>query len=355
MRGRHVSLVDTRGVADGDSTVELVPFTTCSEVRSSGESWITSTVSARNWGTGATGSSKNCGTGSETIRARSEMRSAHLHDHRRLHNSADELRQRDFHGLQQSLNLRNLSLHHHGHIDNLVDVKGLRNLDMLDHLVDKLSVRVYDRPFRRAHVRNGRVPAERAGAPHQFPPETGERVRQSLLRNAALAYRRSAWAPRRAPGEGVDQLSCDLRRCRVDGVLHDALGNALREVPHEGAGQPLDHPPQLLHLRSELEDVSIHLPITVLPHRRRRFHLFRWVPEEAATAPKVGTRRTPPAAGHANWAAGVALDKSHGWCHDDLSLSLSVSLSFHLSSNDDDNDHSAPCCATWNKVSLYLC
>ena len=48
---------------------------------------------------------------------------AHLHDHRRLHNSADELRLRDFHCLQHSLILRNFSLHHHRHIDNnLVDV-----------------------------------------------------------------------------------------------------------------------------------------------------------------------------------------------------------------------------------------
>ena len=35
---------------------------------------------------------------------------------------------------------------------------------------------------------SGCVVAERAGAPHQFPPETGERVRRALLRSAALAY-----------------------------------------------------------------------------------------------------------------------------------------------------------------------
>ena len=42
--------------------------------------------------------------------------------HQRLHNSANELRRRAFHGHQHRLNPRDLSLHHHRHIDNLVDV-----------------------------------------------------------------------------------------------------------------------------------------------------------------------------------------------------------------------------------------
>ena len=65
---------------------------------------------------------------------------AHLHDHRRLHNSADELRRRDFLCLQQSLILRNLSLHHHRHVDKRVDVQILRDLGVLGHLVDRRSV-----------------------------------------------------------------------------------------------------------------------------------------------------------------------------------------------------------------------
>ena len=59
---------------------------------------------------------------------------------RRLHNSADDLRRRGFHGLRRRLSLRDLSLHHHSDIDNLVDVLNLRELGMLGHLVDKRSV-----------------------------------------------------------------------------------------------------------------------------------------------------------------------------------------------------------------------
>ena len=68
---------------------------------------------------------------------------ANLHDHRLHHNSADELRRRDFHGIKHSLNSRDLSLHHHRQIGNFVDVIDLRNLGMFGHLVDRLSVRVY--------------------------------------------------------------------------------------------------------------------------------------------------------------------------------------------------------------------
>ena len=46
-----------------------------SDMHSCGESWITSAVSILNWGTGATGSSKNHNTGISTICVRSEMRS----------------------------------------------------------------------------------------------------------------------------------------------------------------------------------------------------------------------------------------------------------------------------------------
>ena len=46
--------------------------------------------------------------------------------------------ERDFHGLQHSMNLRDLSLHHHRRIDNnLVDARNLRELGMLGHLVDR--------------------------------------------------------------------------------------------------------------------------------------------------------------------------------------------------------------------------
>ena len=62
---------------------------------------------------------------------------AHLHDHRRHHNSADELLRRNFHGLQHSLNSRDLELHHHKHIDNLVGVQSLWELGVLGHLVDR--------------------------------------------------------------------------------------------------------------------------------------------------------------------------------------------------------------------------
>ena len=68
------------------------------------------------------------------------------HDRRRLHNSAYELCRRDFHCLQHSLNPRDLSLHHHRHFDNVVDVLNLRDLRMLCHLVDlvdRRSVRVF--------------------------------------------------------------------------------------------------------------------------------------------------------------------------------------------------------------------
>ena len=65
------------------------------------------------------------------------------------------------------------------------------------------------------------------------------------------------------------------RRWQMDGLLRNALGNALSKVPHQSGRQPLRRPPKLLHFRSELEDVSIHLSFTVLPHQRHRFHLFR--------------------------------------------------------------------------------
>ena len=62
---------------------------------------------------------------------------AHLHDHRRLHNSADEPRRRDFHSLPRSLNTRDHSLHHHRQNDNLVDVLSPWKIGMLGHLFDR--------------------------------------------------------------------------------------------------------------------------------------------------------------------------------------------------------------------------
>ena len=93
---------------------------------------------------------------------------AHLHGHSRHHNSADELRRRDFHGLQHSLNSRDLSLHHHRHIDNFVDVVNLRDLGMFGHLVDRLSVRVYALGCARPCALMC-ILVERAGSPQQFP------------------------------------------------------------------------------------------------------------------------------------------------------------------------------------------
>ena len=44
---------------------------------------------------------------------------------------------RAFHCLQYSLYLRDLSLHHHKHVDNSVDALALRGPGLLGHLVDR--------------------------------------------------------------------------------------------------------------------------------------------------------------------------------------------------------------------------
>ena len=59
-----------------------------------------------------------------------------LYDYKHIHRCPDELRRRDFHGLRRSLNTKDLWLHRHRRVDNLVDVL-LRDLDMLGRLVQR--------------------------------------------------------------------------------------------------------------------------------------------------------------------------------------------------------------------------
>ena len=71
------------------------------------------------------------------------------------------------------------------------------------------------------------------------------------------------------------------------------MGRAANHPRHDSfeLSHPLCQPVQR-YKRNRLHD------FTVLPHQRRSCHLIRRVSEEAAATSKVGTRRSPPAAGH---------------------------------------------------------
>ena len=157
----------------------------------------------------------------------------------------------DFHRLRHSLNLRGLSQHHHRHTGDLVDVLLLQNLGILGRLVERLR-----------------------------------KLRRALLRSAALAYRRSA-------------PPC-ARECAPRGATSG-------RPPASSSPASAPEPPQ--RARRCVDPFFLHCsappptPLSPLPGSAGR-----------GSTGAEGRDRTHRA-GHSSWAAGVALNKSHGLCH----------------------------------------
>ena len=233
---------------------------------------------------------------------------------------------------RHSLNLRNQSLCQHQRIDSLVGVWDLRDLGVLAHVVDRWSVgstadawlspwsphnrSTFDRPFRRAHVRNGRVLAERAGHLSNFLPKLGEGCddlscdlrhwhigNQCTLRDALLVR-----GPHSLQQRHIEDL-CEFRNVLLDlghwhgpslladTVRHELLLNGLHSVHavlHDlGHGDAQDLLDDLFQSRDPLHQRSVWG--LILPYQRRRRCLIFRTEETTAPTSEVGTNRHPPA------------------------------------------------------------
>ena len=115
-----------------------------------------------------------------------------------------------------------MSLRRHGHVDILVDVLSLRKLDMLGHLVDNGPFVFSLRDALPGDLRHIVVLTTVLDLRHWHIDDLRE------LRDALLGG-----------GGGVRRaLLRSAVHCHIDGLLHDALGNALdgpvgaRQCPH---------------------------------------------------------------------------------------------------------------------------